>query len=266
MKNWFSIKNKSNGVLDISIHDEIGLWGISAKDFISELRSHQDVKVINLSIHSPGGSVLDGLAMYNALTGHSANIYTHVEGIAASAASFVLMAGDTITMPEDAFIMIHNAWGFAMGDADEMRDTADLVDKLQDSIVNIYEKRTGRTQDELREMMKAETWMNAEEALSMGFIDTISDAVGVAAKATCFEQYFKSLPFDADPEQPKIDAIDSIKDFSTYLRNAGGLSRKAADALTARAKAIFQVSEETDAETAEKLSEALNRVQSRLTV
>ena len=85
MKNWYQITNRSDSVLDISLHDEIGMWGVSASDFISELKGHPDAAVINLSIHSPGGSVLDGLAIYNSLMMHPAKVYGQVEGIAASA-------------------------------------------------------------------------------------------------------------------------------------------------------------------------------------
>jgi len=237
MKNWYQIKNKSHDVIDISIHDEIGMWGVSAADFISELRGQPEAKVINLSIHSPGGSVLDGLAMYNALSMYPAKIYGHVEGIAASAASFILMAADTISMPEDAFIMIHNAQGGVMGDADDMRDMAEVVDKLQNSIVNIYQKRTGIEREQLADMMKAETWMNAADALDQGFIDTIVDPVDVAAKIGVFDKYFKTMPVQ---DSNKAESIDTITDFEKFLRDAGGFSKGLAQALTSRAKVVFQ--------------------------
>ncbi len=236
MKSWYEIKNKAGGVVDISLHDEIGLWGVSAADFIKDLRGHSDVKSINLSIHSPGGSVLDGLAMYNSLKSHPAKVYGKVEGIAASAASFVLMASDHIEMPEDAFIMIHNAWGVAMGDPDDIRDTADIMEKLQDSIINIYEKRTGKDSAELAEMMKQETWMNAADALEHGFIDTITDAVDVAAKIGAFNKYFKSMPVK---NTKKPDGIETERDFERYLRDSG-ISKGLATALTSRAKVVFQ--------------------------
>jgi ATP-dependent Clp endopeptidase proteolytic subunit ClpP len=202
MKSWYAIKNRSAEVIDISIHDEIGFFGVEAAEFIAQLKRHPDAKVINLSIHSPGGSVLDGLAIYNSLRGHGARIYGHVEGLAASAASYVLMAADHISMPEDAFIMIHNAHGGAMGDADELREMADIIDKLQNSMVNIYERRTGLDRDEITAMMKSETWMTAEEALALGFADTITDAIGVAAKIGRFAQHFRKLPVDGaiDPD------------------------------------------------------------------
>jgi len=143
MKNWYSIKNKADGVLDISLHEEIGMFGIEASKFIADIRKEDDIKSINLSINSPGGSVFDGLAIYNALKSHPAKVYGHVEGIAASAASFILMASDVITMPENAFIMVHNAQRGAMGDADDLRDMAEVLENVTNQIANIYIKRTG---------------------------------------------------------------------------------------------------------------------------
>lgn len=255
MKNWYQIKNRADDVIDISIHDEIGLWGVSAADFIRELRGAPSAKVINLSIHSPGGSVLDGLAMYNALSMYPAKIHGRVEGIAASAASFVLLASDTISMPEDAFIMIHNAHGGVMGDADDMRDMADVVDKLQESIINIYQKRTGIDRDVVADMMKAETWMNANDALEQGFIDTILEPVDVAAKIGVFNKYFKSMPVQGSKT---AEGIETITDFEKYLRDSG-LSRGLAQVLTSRAKVVFQSDSGEPVDEMAQVSEALNK-------
>lgn len=256
MKNWYEIKNRSDNVIDISLHDEIGLWGISAADFISDLRAH-DALSINLSIHSPGGSVLDGLAIYNALVAHPAKVHGHVEGIAASAASFVLMAADTISMPEDAFIMIHNAHGGAMGDADDLREMADIIEKLQNAILNIYERRTGADRETIAEMMKIETWMTAGEALENGFIDTITSAMNVAAKVNVFNKYFKSMPVKALTD---VEDIKTISDFERYLRDVGNLSNRLATSLTGRAKEVFGGEPREPLDELNKLSAALDKV------
>lgn len=251
MKSWYTIKNRAADVLDISLHDEIGLWGVTAADFMREINAHSGVRSINLSVHSPGGSLLDGLAMYNKLKSHPATVYGRVEGIAASAASFVLMAADHIAMPENAFIMIHNARGVGIGDADELRDIADTIDKMQDSVTTIYEKRTGLPREELKAMMEEETWMNAEDALRLGFIDTITDKVDVAAKAAGFERHFKSMPVrnEFDPS-----AISNERDYEKCLRESG-LPKGLATALVSRAKAIFTGDpEEPDAEMAALLN------------
>ena len=239
MKSWYQIKNKSSNTgqtLDISLHDEIGYWGVSAADFISDFTSHKEVTVINLSIHSPGGNILDGFAMYNALKAHPAKVYSHVTGLAASAASTVLMAGDVITMPEDAFIMIHNPMGGLFGQADDLRDYADVMDKLKASAVHIYANRSKQSPEKIVELLDAETWMNSEDALELGFVDTVTDAIGVTHK-TNFSQHFKVTAFD---NKQDVGSIKNIKDFERFLRDSESISKKLATELTSCAKVIFQ--------------------------
>jgi ATP-dependent Clp protease protease subunit len=242
MKSWYSIKNKSADTGSISIHDEIGLWGVSAADFIKELRNQRQFSQIELSIHSPGGNLLDGLAMYNALKDHPAKITAKVEGIAASAASFVLMAADVISMPEDAFLMVHNAQGGAFGESRDLRDMADIMDRLQNSIVNIYQQRTGLDPAEIADMMSAETWMSAKEAQKLGFVDHVIDRVGVAAKAGDFSKHFKAMPFNFAAE---LDGIATERDLEAALRDAGA-SKSHATALVAKAKTLFRRESEPD--------------------
>ncbi len=182
MKNWYSIQNKaSGGAANISIHDEIGLWGVSAKQFIDEVQSLGDVSEITLSIHSPGGDVLDGVAIYNALASHPATITARVDGFAGSMASVILMAADHIEMPENAFLMIHNPWSGVIGDAQEMRDTAETLEKIQGQILTAYEKRTGQSREEIQGLMDHTTYLSAAEALEMGFADEITKAFKAAA-------------------------------------------------------------------------------------
>lgn len=238
MKSWYTIKNKANATASIAIHDEIGMWGVSAKQFIDDVKALGEVNTIYLSIHSPGGSVFDGLAIYNILAYHPAKIYAKVEGIAASAASFILMAADDIAMPEDSFLMIHNTWGGAVGGAEDLRDMADLLDKLQVQIANIYQKRTGLAVQEILDMMAAETWMNAAEAHKLGFADQVTDSLGIAAKAGEFNKYFREPPVKAAPDA--IDGISNERDLEKFLREAGGLSRSQATGIVAKAKAIIQ--------------------------
>ena len=180
MKTWYSIQAKADQSADISIFDEIGFWGVTAKQFIGDLKAI-DAKTINLAINSPGGSVFDALAMYNALRQHPANVEVTVLGVAASAASLVAMAGDTIVMPENAFMMIHNPLNFAYGNADELREMADVLDKIGASLVATYANRTGLPEDEIKALLDAETWLNAEEAVLKGFADELQPALKVAA-------------------------------------------------------------------------------------
>lgn len=180
MKTWYSIQAKADQSADISIFDEIGYWGVTAKQFIGDLKAI-DAKTIKLAINSPGGSVFDALAMYNALRQHPANVEVTVLGVAASAASLVAMAGDTIVMPENAFMMIHNPLNFAYGNADELREMADVLDKIGASLVATYANRTGLPEAEIKALLDAETWLNAEEAVIKGFADELQPALKVAA-------------------------------------------------------------------------------------
>jgi ATP-dependent Clp endopeptidase proteolytic subunit ClpP len=211
-KTWYQIKAKSDKpkAADISIHDEIGLWGVSASAFMRDLRGMGELDEINLSIHSPGGDVLDGWAIYNSLKNSKAKITARVEGLAASMASVILMAADTVEIPENAYIMIHNPWGLAVGDAEEMRDTADLLDKLGNGLVNAYASRTGNDEDEIREMMSAETWMDGKEAVERGFADKLIGAVALSARAfdsRKFKMTPKSLQANSETA-PEVAPVD----------------------------------------------------------
>lgn len=180
MKSWYKVTAKADATAEISIFEEIGGWGVTAKDFISDLKKI-DAKQITLSINSPGGNVFDALAMFNALRAHDATITTKVMGVAASAASVVAMAGDTIEMPANSFLMIHNPLTFAYGNADEMRDMADVLDKIAASLIGIYVARTGLPEDEVKALLDAETWLNADEALAKGFATSVIADLKIAA-------------------------------------------------------------------------------------
>ena len=130
-------------------------------------------KDISLYINSPGGDIFAGFSLYNILNRHPAAKNVHIDGLAASAASVVAMAGDTIKMPENATLMIHNAWTYASGGAEDLRRTADELDRINDQIADIYAARTGKEKDEISALMTAETWMSGAEALNMGFVDEL---------------------------------------------------------------------------------------------
>jgi len=180
MRNWYNVKAQADTAVEVSIYDEIGAWGVTAKDFIDSLRPHKG-KVLNLSINSPGGDVFAGIAIYNALRMHGADVNVRIMGVAASAASLIAMAGTTITMPENTFLMVHNPWTFAMGNADELRDMADVLDKISASLVGTYVARTGKSEDEIKQMLADETWLTAAEAVEAGFADEVEAIFKVAA-------------------------------------------------------------------------------------
>ena len=141
----------------------------SATSFRDALKELGDVSTINLSINSGGGSVFDGIAIYNMLKSHKATVNVYVEGLAASIASVIAMAGDTITMRSGSMMMVHMPWTLSQGNAEEMRKTADTLEKTGDSIVDIYSERTGISSDDIRNIMNDETWLSAEEAVEQGW-------------------------------------------------------------------------------------------------
>lgn len=166
----------ANNRAEILIHEPIGEnWygdGLTSKRFIDDLAKLGDVKDILVRINSPGGAVFDGIAIYNALKSHKATVEVVVEGLAASIASVIAMAGDTVKMGDGAMMMVHNPWTFAMGNAEDMRKTADMLDQVTEALTDVYEKRTGMKRAELKTMLSAETWLTSAEAVEKGFADS----------------------------------------------------------------------------------------------
>ena len=187
-KSWYRIVAKDDGDgsghAEIFIYDEIGrnCWGegIAAEELVKEL-SALDVKTIDVRINSAGGQVFEGLAIFNALDRHPATVTTYVDGMAASIASVVALAGDEVRIAENAFMMIHNPWGIEIGDANAMRKMAEILDTLAGSLVDTYVAKTGKSEKVIRGMMDEETWFNSEEALEVGLVDEIDEAMAVAA-------------------------------------------------------------------------------------
>ncbi|QQN37146.1 Clp protease ClpP [Rahnella aceris] len=176
------MKASGDKTADIYIYDEIGYWGVTARQFASSMKALGDLDHINLHIHSPGGDVFDGIAIYNLLNSHTASKTVYIDGLAASMASVIAMVGNPIIMPENAMMMIHKPWGITGGDANDMRDYADLLDKVEAVLIPSYAKKTGKTPDELALMLGEETWMTAQECLEHGFADQISTAVQAMAR------------------------------------------------------------------------------------
>ena len=180
MKNWYTISARGTGA-EVLIYDEIGAYGVSAKGFLAELGALPNGVPIDLRLNSPGGSVFDAVAIYNALQRHDGTITVWIDGVAASAASSVAMAGDEIVMPANAFLMIHDPSGLVMGTAADMREMADTMDKIAGGMVRGYAARSGRTEEEIAALMAAETWFDAEAALEAGLATRMIEPVRIAA-------------------------------------------------------------------------------------
>ena len=194
------------------IFDEIGFWGVQAKDFVSDLGKVKS-KTINVEINSPGGDVFAGLAIYNALKSSGKEIVVKVMGVAASAASLIAMAGDKIVMPKNSFMMIHNPWSFAMGNADELRETADTLDKIGASLKATYASKTGMDEKELDALLAKDTWLTADEALEMGFATEVVEDIKANAKfdmarADLPEQVKAMFTVAAEDAPAQEDAVD----------------------------------------------------------
>ncbi|HBO5169490.1 Clp protease ClpP [Pseudomonas aeruginosa] len=183
-ESWYSIKALSRGVAEILLYDEIGVWGITAQQFARELKALGDLSLISLRIHSPGGDVFEGTAIYNLLKNHPARVEAHVDGLAASMASVIAMAADTIYMPENAMMMVHRPWGIQGGEADDMRRYADLLEKIEGTMVAAYMAKTGKSEEDIKSLLKAETWMDGREAVEAGFADQLTEPLAAAAQLT----------------------------------------------------------------------------------
>ena len=154
----------------IYLYDAVSWFGVTADDFVRELAALQ-VATIQLRLNSPGGLVWDGVAIHNALREHPAAVHVHVDGVAASIASVIAMAGDTVTMGRGTQMMIHNPRAIVLGEADDMRKEAELLDRVADDIAGFYRERAGGTLAGWRERMAAETWYSAAEAVEAGLAD-----------------------------------------------------------------------------------------------
>lgn len=183
---WFRINGEISAevkaeAIEIEIYDTIGKdwWsgkGVEAAEFAKELKKIPRGQEIVLRVSSNGGSVNDGLLIYNLLKERSAHLTCQIDSVAASIASVIVLAGREVKMPRNAKLMIHNPWSYAEGDANEMRKVAEKLDTYRDSLSVIYQQKTGRKLDEIHQWMDSEKWMNGDEAKALGFCDVVTDA------------------------------------------------------------------------------------------
>lgn len=253
-RTWYNLKAAANNKPAVmSIFDDIGMWGVTASAFIGDLRSQSGP--LDLEISSLGGSVFEGVAIYNALKRYAEtpgnSLTVTVMGVAASIASVIAMAGTTIRMPANTYMMVHKPWGGLAGNADEMRDYADLLDKIEMSLVGTYMARTGKSEDEIKQLLEKDTWLTAEEAVAQGFADEVTDAIEVSAS---YEP--ERLPENvravygarasADDEKQPEDEVDDADDASVFAEEAQALITAAgmdahAAAMVLNAKTIDDV-------------------------
>ena len=163
--------------LELDMFGSIGeVDGVDPSKIVALLREAKDVRTILVRINSYGGAASDGIAIMDVLKDHAATVHVKIDGMAASAASLIAMAGDTIEMGEGAFLMVHKPWGIAMGTDDDMRDVAGVLRKMEREMVNIYARRTKRPVSEVRGWVENETWFTAAEAVEAGLADRVVEA------------------------------------------------------------------------------------------
>jgi ATP-dependent Clp protease, protease subunit len=186
MRHWFTMKNEEEKGAEIVIYDEIGksFWNedaVGAKSFLDSLNGLGDVETITLRINSPGGDIFDGVAIHNAIKNHKAKVTAYVDGIAASAASYIAMAADKIVMPANTFMLIHGASGFVFGNAEDMRAVAGDLDRVDKSITATYVSRSKSTTAKIKAIMKEDRLMDAAEAKELGLADEVTKETKMAA-------------------------------------------------------------------------------------
>lgn len=199
MNNWLTIKAKADDSIDeIYVYGEIGDWweDLDARGLAEKLKNSTG-DTINLRINSGGGEVFVATAFYSLLRSSGKTINVFIDGLAASAATLIACAGDKVIMPVNALYMIHNPLSWTYGNSEDMREMADLLDKVRDTLVATYKQKTGLSDEKIIELMDNETWLTASEALKLGFVDEIMD-IAVAANTNkvveMSNQRLKNIP------------------------------------------------------------------------
>lgn len=225
MKKFWNFVKNSDAVGELQLYGEIAneTWEgdeITPKDFKKDLDNLGDISTLNVYINSPGGDVFAGQAIHSMLKRHKAKVNVYVDGLAASIASVVAMAGDKVIMPKNAMMMIHNPWCMAWGNSADFRKVADDLDKISESIKEAYmSKATELSLDDITEIMDEETWLTADDCMTYGFADEIDESKSVAA---CIDgkyaKNYKNVPQEivkaeelAEPEPIETDKTEKEK-------------------------------------------------------
>lgn len=210
IKGFHIVDAKDSKSADIYFYDVIGWDGNTANEVVRRL-ANLEAETLNVRINSPGGLVFEGFAIYNALVAHKASIKVFIDGLAASIASVIAMAGDEITMAENAMMMVHQPSAFVGGNSKKLRQQAEVLDQLENNIVDIYVKRTGIEKAEMSKMIAdgKETWMNATEAKEKNFATAVGAKLKIAACGT-FD--LSPLNFTDAPKEQKFETLPLPED------------------------------------------------------
>lgn len=253
--------NKVNDdMAEVFVYGDIGGWmdGVSADEFARELKALK-VTDITARINSGGGSVFEGQAIYNSLVNHPAKVNVVIDGIAASIASVIAMAGDNISITEGSHIMVHKPWSMAMGDANSMRKEAEVLDSLESGIIDIYAARTGKSREKLEKWVSEETWFKGAAAVDAGFADNVIPAKRKEnfAKSNILN-YYLHLPIDIAED---VCNTPHIRDVERVLRDVEGFSQTQAKRIIALMQQDYDYRDgDGQREAALKLAEFLDNI------
>lgn len=255
---WFRIENRAAQVADVHIFDEIGFFGLTAADFVNQLKD-VSAKEIRLHINSPGGEVYDGIAIRNAVRDHPARVTAFVDGVAASSASFIALAADEVVMNRNAEFMIHEPMGGVIGNAAEVSGMVADLNRIGDNIASMYAEKAGGTPEEWRTRMRAETWYTADEAVAAGLADRVQDKDAAVTNRFDFAIFNYAgrakapppLPATETPAasadgQPEQKEQDSMSDLMSTLRTKLGITDDSADEGTILAALDEALAEQTE--------------------
>jgi len=210
---WY-IAQKTNNLVEVDLFDEIGGWGIYAKELKDELSSiiGNPTEEVVVNINSPGGSVFEGIEIYNYLKGLPNKVTVKINSLAASIATVIALGADELEISESAFFMIHNPWTMAGGESEDLRKQADVLDKIKETILNIYKKNSNLSLERLTSLMDEETWLTGSEALEYGFATRLTEGMNVAAMATTeIVNNFKNKPNSLQMAEVQ-EAVETVEE------------------------------------------------------
>ena len=239
MKKYWEFKNKTQNSADLYLYIEIASWGggycaHSAQSFKEELDALGNIDILNVYINSPGGDVFEGVAIFNMLKRHKAKVKVYIDGLAASIASVIAMAGDEIYMPNNSFMMVHNAWVSTSGNAEELRKLADNLEKINTSIRESYLNKAGEKLDEvtLINLLNNESWLTAKECFDYGLCDFLDEEKNFSAKTDekALEKYKNTpkqfLKLKIESKNLKDKEYEALKSESDSIINSLNLEEE----------------------------------------
>lgn len=255
----WELRAAADGEAELLVYDQIAWYGVDPAALVRDL-SKMKASTINVRLNSPGGDVFGGVAIYNALARHPARVVVHVDALAASIASIIAMAGEEVVMHAGSFMMIHDPHVLGMGNAEEFRTLATWLDTISASMAEIYASRTGLTLDEIRALMRDETWMNGADAVDRGFADAVGEQI--AAEARFDLTVFAKVPGELVGSRPELQEKGfTARTAERALRDAGA-SREQAKAIIANG--FKAPSDSREATEGELDPAAVERLQARM--